>query len=94
MVTLDTIEGTVNGLVSWHYDVGADVLYLRRVGTFDAPALGEESDDGLIELRDERTGALVGLTVVNWWKRYGQGSFPDSLREVERYVEPWAQRAA
>ena len=94
MVTLDTIEGTVNGAVSWHYDVGADVLYLRRVGTLDVPTLGEESDDGLIELLNESTGTLVGLTIVGWWKRFGKGNFPDSIREVEASIEPWAQRAA
>jgi hypothetical protein len=94
MVRLDAIEGTVNGLVSWHYDVSADVLYLRRVGTLDVPTLGEETDDGLIELTDEKSGQPVGLTIVSWWKRFGKGNFPDSLREVERSIEPWAQRAA
>ena len=94
MVTLDTIEGTVNGTVSWHYDLTADVLYLRRLGTFDVPTLGEESDEGFIELVDESTGDAVGITIVSWWKRFGSGNFPDSLREVEASIEPWAQRAA
>lgn len=94
MVTLDTLEGLINGNISYHYDVTADVLYLRRLGTLDAQTLGEESDEGLIELRAEETGELVGITVVNWWKRFGRGPFPDSLREIERSIEPWAQRAA
>ena len=94
MVTLDTLEGMINGTVSYHYDATADVLYLRRAGTFDTPTLGEETDDGLIELRDEQTGQLIGITVVTWWKRFGQGPFPDSLSEVEQHIEPWAQRAA
>jgi uncharacterized protein YuzE len=94
MVTLETIEGRVNGKVPWHYDVGADVLYLRRVGTLDVPTLGEATDDGLIELRNESSGDLIGITIVSWWKRFGSGAFPDSLKEVERSIEPWAQRAA
>jgi len=38
--------------------------------------------------------AVIGITVVSWWKRFGKGSFPDSLREVKASIEPWAQRAA
>ena len=94
MVTLDILAGIINGSISYHYDATTDVLYLRRAGTLDTPTLGEETDDGLIELRDEQTGELVGITIVSWWKRFGLGPFPDSLREIERRIEPWAQRAA
>lgn len=78
MVNLDTVEGEINGSVSYHYDAIADVLYLRRAGTLDLPTLGEETDEGLIELRDEQSGELVGITVVSWRKRFGNGVFPDS----------------
>ena len=78
MTTLDTLEGVVNGSVSYHYDATADVLYLRRAGTLDLLTLGEETDDGLIELRGEQSGELVGITIVSWWKRFGNGTFLDS----------------
>jgi len=29
MVTTDTIEGLINDVISYHYNVSADVLYLR-----------------------------------------------------------------
>lgn len=94
MVTIDTVEGIINGTISYHYDVFADVLYLRLLSDMETPSLGEETDDGLIELREENTGRLVGVTVVSWWKRFGQGTLPDSLRELQRKIEPWAGKVA
>lgn len=94
MVTLDTLEGTVNGVLWYHYDVGNDVLYLRLASRRNSEALGDETDDGLILLRDAKTDEPVGLTVVNWWKRFGEGPLPDSIREFQRQVEPWGGRLA
>ncbi len=92
MVTIDAIDGIVNGSIRYHYDVADDVLYLRLKEYCDADAVGEESDDGLIELRDGASDRLVGLTVVNWWKRFGRGELPDSLREIHKAIEPLARR--
>ncbi len=47
-----------------------------------------------IRVINPATGKLVGLKIDSWWKRFGKGSFPDSLREVGASVEPWAHRAA
>jgi hypothetical protein len=94
MVTTETLEGTIDATVSYHFDVADDVLYLRLVSCRDTATLGEETDDGLIELRDEATGSLVGITVVSWWKRFGHGSLPDSLRAIESRIEPWAAKIA
>jgi len=94
MGTVDTIEGIINGILWYHYDVGNDVLYLRLHDKLDAPALGDETEDGLILLRDEKTDQPVGLTVVNWWRRFGQGSLPDSLKEIQLRIEPWGQKLA
>lgn len=94
MTTTDTIEGTIDGTVSFHYDVFADVLYLRLVDQMETPALGEENDEGDIELRDEAEGRLIGITVNSWWKRFGRGSLPDSLRELATRIEPWAGKVA
>ncbi len=94
MVTTDTIEGTINGVISYHYDVFADVLYLRLIADMNTPAIGDENDDGLIELRDEQSGRLIGITIVSWWKRFGQGVLPDSISEIQRRIEPMAQKVA
>ena len=94
MVTIDTVEGVISSTVSYHYDVFADVLYLRLLSDMETPSLGEETDDGNIELHEEATGRLIGITVVSWWKRFGQGSLPDSLRELSGKIEPWAHKMA
>jgi hypothetical protein len=92
MVALDTIEGIINNSLWFHYAVIDDVLYLRLNGARDIEAIGEETDDSLTLLRDEVTDRPVGLTIVNWWKRFGQGALPDSLKEIEQYIEPWGNR--
>ncbi len=94
MNTLETIEGIIGNRVSFHYDVASDVLYLRLSEKKQVPTLGEETDDGLIELREEATDEVVGVTVVHWLARFGGGSLPDSLAELTRRVEPMTARLA
>jgi hypothetical protein len=94
MAVIETIEGMVAGALWFHYDAGGDVLYLRLADRREAEAVGEETDDGFILLREMTTNETVGLTVVNWWKRFGQGEFPDSLREIQARIEPWARKVA
>lgn len=94
MVTADAIEGIVDELFRFHYDMQADVLYIRRLSAEGVETIGELNDDGDILLRDERTDRTVGLTVVSWWKRFGKGAFPDSISEISRQIEPLAKRLA
>ena len=94
MVVTDTLEGVVDGALWFHYDLTNDVLYVREASQRDASCVGEETSDGLILLRDPRSDRAVGLTVVNWWKRFGQGQIPDSILELQRLIEPWARRVA
>jgi uncharacterized protein YuzE len=94
MVTTDTIEGIIDRAISYHYDVFADVLYLRLLADMDTPSVGEENDDGNIELHDEQSGRLIGVTIVSWWKRFGQGPLPDSIREIQSRIEPLAKKVA
>ena len=94
MVTVDTIEGIINGAISYHYDVFADVLYLRFLSDMETPSIGEETDDGNIELHDEKTGRLIGITVVSWWKRLGHGALPDSIGEIQKLIESVAKKVA
>jgi hypothetical protein len=62
---IETIEGFINDSHWYHYDIGNDVLYLRLRAKLDTTAIGDETEDGLILLRDEKTDQAVGLTVVN-----------------------------
>ena len=78
----------------YHYNVADDVLYLRLASSFEQAAVGEESDDGFILLRDAATEQVIGMTVVNWWKRFGAGELPDSIGEISRRVEQTADRLA
>jgi hypothetical protein len=94
MVVTDTLEGVVDGSLWFHYDLANDVLYVRAASHRDAACTGEETTDGMILLRDARTDQPVGLTIVNWWKRFGQGDLPDSILELQRQIEPWARRVA
>lgn len=94
MVVTDTIEGTIDEALWFHYDVTNDVLYLRLATARETPTVAEETDDGLLLLRDEQNDQPVGLTVVNWWERFGQDDLPDSIKQLERHIEPWAKRIA
>jgi hypothetical protein len=94
MVTTDAIEGTVNQHLWFHYDLGNDVLYIRRSSMRGRETYAEETPDGALLLRCEDSDEVAGLTVVNWWKRFGAGSPPDSLRELSARIEPFAVRLA
>lgn len=94
MVKIDAIEVTVNDVLWCHYDLAGDVLYLRLASERETPTCAEETDDGFLLLRRQDNDQVVGLTVVNWWKRFGTGALPDSLRELERQIEPWAAKLA
>lgn len=94
MVKVDAIEGTVDQALWYHYDLAGDVLYLRLASERDTETYADESDDGLLVLRRMADDAIVGLTVVSWWKQFGTGRLPDSLQEIERAIEPWASRLA
>jgi hypothetical protein len=94
MVKLDTLEGFVNDIVHFHYDVFTDVLYLRLTAELRTKTYGDVTDVGDVLLRDERDDRPVGLTIISWWKRFGQGSLPDSLREISARVQPFALQLA
>jgi len=94
MVKVDAIEGTVNDVLWYHYDIANDVLYLRIANYRSTPTVAEETPDGFILLRREDNDEVVGMTVVSWWKRFGTGDLPDSIRTIEQTIEPFARRLA
>ena len=94
MTVLETLEGVLEGKFWFHYDVRNDVLYVRLDSRRRARALGEETDDGLILLRDSKTDEPIGLTIVNWWKRFGKGALPDSIAQIQKRIAPLSRRIA
>jgi len=94
MIRVDTIGAVLDNIVWCQYDAGNDVLYLQLVAGCDAATYSEETDDGLLLVRREDNDAVAGMTIVNWWKRFGGQDFPDSIHAFEQAVEPWARRVA
>lgn len=62
--------------IDWHYDEGADVLYLS-VGE-RGPAEGIDIGDGLILRYDEARNEVVGLTVIGLRARLLEGLADDA----------------
>lgn len=92
MVAAETLEGVVDSRVSFHYDMAADVLYLRRLDRPKGIVIGEDTADELVLFRDEESDEVIGLDIISWWARFGEGASRDSLREISRRVEPMARR--
>ena len=72
MVTSDTIAGVIDNTYSYHYDVFADVLYIRSVASRGKMVYGEETDEGFTIFRDEEDN-FVGITFLSWWEQHGSG---------------------
>jgi hypothetical protein len=94
MVVTESLEGTINGQLWYHYDLANDVLYVRRTADRAADTVSEETPEGLLVLRRADNDVVAGVTVVNWWKRFGAGRLPDSIHELEQRIEPWGLRVA
>ena len=94
MVSLESLEGVIDGYLWYHYDLSHDVLYLRLLAKMQAETYAEERPDGILVLRTAAEEKAVGLTIVNWWKRFGVGAIPDSLRLLQAQIEPWANKVA
>jgi hypothetical protein len=99
MAMIEAIEGSTNdarfGGLWFHYDVRNDVLYIRLLERRDDEVHGEETDDGFVMLRTIDNDDVAGMTVVNWWKRFGQGQMlPDSMGAIAAKIEPWTKRLA
>ena len=96
MVEPDGLEGVIGSgprRCWFHYDIGSDVLYIRLESERDTPTFADETADGLV-LRAQGDRRPVGLTVLDWWKRFGAGALPDSIQQIGRSIEPWADRIA
>ena len=92
MVIAGNLEGVDDDRVSFHCGLAADVLYLRRLDRPDAIAIGEDTADDLRLSHDEASDEVIGLDVISWWSRFGEGASRDSLREISRRIAPMARR--
>lgn len=88
---MDTIEGTSDKGIWYHYDLDNDVLYLRLASQRDVEAYGEETPDGFILLR-RADNSIVGMTVVDYWRRFGVGALGDvALKTLDTFITAQAQ---
>jgi hypothetical protein len=92
MVFTDTLEGTSDRRVTFAIDCRNEVLDLRRSDDRDAATFAEETPEGYVLHRHAETDESVALTVVSWWTRFGHDADADSLKALERCIEPLAQR--
>jgi len=77
------------------YTTQHDLAPSRRVrADRSAPPFAEETTNGYLLNRRQDNRKTVGLTVVGWWKRLGTGKLPDSIRQLEQAIEPWAKKLA
>jgi hypothetical protein len=91
-VEIDTLQGTLDESVWFHLDLTNDVLYLRNEATRGSQVFGEETPDGFTVLRTDN-GSLAGMTIVNYWRRFGSGELSSaSIRKVRDRVAGWAQK--
>ena len=90
MVTSDTIEGRINDIYSYHYDVFTDVLYIRSVASRGKMVIGEETDEGFIVFRDEED-KFAEITFVCWLKYCGRGNVDNlTLSSMTECIEKQA----
>ena len=94
MVATDSIEGTIDQLLWFHYDIENDVLYLRKTDSRETATYADEQSDGTLLLLRQDDDQPVGITITNWWKNYGHGQLPDSLKDIEHTIEPFAKKVA
>ncbi len=90
--TIDTIEGKIGSDFDFHYDVGNDVLYVHRSADRETDAYGDEDDTGIIVRHRTSDDAIIGFTVINWWKRFGSGELSDSFQAISKQIEPLTTR--
>lgn len=91
MVVTDTLAGVIDARLTFHYDMGNDVLYLRKFEHQGTPSFAEETDEGFLLLRHAETDEPIGLTVDAWWRRSGDGPLPDSMSDLASRIEVWSR---
>jgi hypothetical protein len=90
MATVDsyeTVKGTVDDNLAFHFDIANDVLYLRLVSTLEREVVGEETPDGFLLFRTEDE-KIAGMTIIDYWERFGAGRVDDmTIRGLQTSIE-------
>ena len=90
-VEIDTLQGSLGDSIWFHFDLNNDVLYLRDQATRNERVFGEENPEGFTVLRTD-DGKLAGMTVVNYWGRFGSGNLGSArIHTVKERVAEWAK---
>lgn len=79
-MAIETIEGVWQETLFYHYDVTADVLYVRLCSRLGEPVYGEEDENGFHLMRSQADDALVGLSVIGYWRLFGANLTPTDGR--------------
>lgn len=90
--TIEIIEGTLSNSLWFHYDLENDVLSFCPSELRNQERYGEETDNGFTEFTTE-TGEFAGLTIVNYWRRFGQGKPTElSLTALQEQMRLWLEQ--
>jgi len=90
---LDALQGILGDAIKFHFDLTSDILYLRLLEKAETPAYSEETDNGYMLVRDLKTDEVIGMTLLGYWKRFGQKALPEvSLEELQGMVQEVAAR--
>ncbi len=90
--TIDTIEGILPDSVWFHYDFGNDVLFLCPSELRNQERFGEETAEGFTAF-ETADGLFAGLTIVNYWRRFGQGTPTElSLTDLQEQMRGWLEQ--
>src|SRR5258708_6280567 len=86
---VETIQGRLPGGALFHLDTDNDVLYLWKDDSSRCNSYGEETPEGFTAFRTDM-GDLVGVTVMNYWRDFGNGSLESApLIMIKKALVDW-----
>lgn len=86
----DTFEGTINGILWFHYDLDNDVLYYRFHSMRNIRVIGDETAEGFTDFYTE-DNVFAGMVIIYFWKQFGIGRLSEaSEEEMRSKVEQFA----
>jgi hypothetical protein len=90
-VTARSVEGVWENALHYHLNLDNDVLCVRLLSNMDTEAYDEDTPEGLTLLRALDDDAVVGMVIISYWKRFGEGDVAGTtLRALEKKVEQFA----
>lgn len=88
----DTFEGTINGTLWFHYDLGNDVLYYRFEFMRGLRVIGDETEEGFTAFYTE-DDVFAGMVILCFWKHFGAGQLSEASEDEMRIkIEQFARK--